>query len=35
MKKQENKLVYICAFEEGIHLRDRVTKLCSSFMEPL
>jgi hypothetical protein len=35
MKKYENKLVYITMFEEGLFLRDRVTKLCSSFMEPL
>lgn len=35
MKKYENKLVYICMFEEGLFLRDRITKLLSSFMEPL
>ena len=22
-------------FEEGRHMRDRITKLCSSFLEPL
>ena len=35
MSKYENKLVYICTFEEGSYLRDRITKLCSSFLEPL
>jgi len=35
MSNQKNKVVYIITFEEGSYLRDRLVKICSSFLEPL
>ena len=29
----DNKIVYMVMFEDGGYLRDRVTKICYSFME--
>ena len=30
-----DKVTYIIMFEEGKFLKDRIQRLCSSFMEPL
>ena len=30
-----DKLIYVIMFEEGKFLRDRIQKLCSSFLEPM
>ena len=29
----DNKIVYMVMFEDGGYIRDRVQKICSSFME--
>lgn len=29
----DNKIVYLVMFEDGGHIRDRVTKICSSFLD--
>ena len=29
------KIIYVVMFEEGRVIRDRIQKLCSSFLEPL
>lgn len=31
----EDKVIYIVMFEEGRYLKDRIEKLCASFLEPL
>jgi len=30
-----SRVVYICAFEEGLFFKDKIQKLCASFLEPL
>lgn len=35
MVNQRDKVVYIVMFQDGKVIRDKTTKLCSSFLEPL